>query len=152
MISTEKDRRKMNGRTVKDLPVRRLINSSDRKKATPNTDIRIKLKDKENYLEISTEAFTLLQKILDFMARGKSITIVPTDESLTTQQAARMLNVSRPHVVKLLEAGEIPFKMVGSHRRIFLKDLEAYEKKIAKKREKQLRFLTKQAQKLDMGY
>jgi excisionase family DNA binding protein len=110
------------------------------------------LKDKENYLEISTEAFTLLQKILDFMARGKSITIVPTDESLTTQQAARMLNVSRPHVVKLLEAGEIPFKMVGSHRRIFLKDLEAYEKKIAKKREKQLRFLTKQAQKLDMGY
>ena len=152
MISTEKDRRKMNGRTVKDLPVRRLINSSDRKKATPNTDIRIKLKDKEYYLEISTEAFTLLQKILDFMARGKSITIVPTDESLTTQQAARMLNVSRPHVVKLLEAGEIPFKMVGSHRRIFLKDLEAYEKKIAKKREKQLRFLTKQAQKLDMGY
>lgn len=152
MIRTEKDRRKMNGRTVKDLPVRRLINSSDRKKATPNTDIRIKLKDKENYLEISTEAFTLLQKILDFMARGKSITIVPTDESLTTQQAARMLNVSRPHVVKLLEAGEIPFKMVGSHRRIFLKDLEAYEKKIAKKREKQLRFLTKQAQKLDMGY
>lgn len=152
MIRTEKDPRKMNGRTVKDLPVRRLINSSDRKKATPNTDIRIKLKDKENYLEISTEAFTLLQKILDLMARGKSITIVPTDESLTTQQAARMLNVSRPHVVKLLEAGEIPFKMVGSHRRIFLKDLEAYEKKIAKKREKQLRFLTKQAQKLDMGY
>ena len=89
--------------------------------------------------------------MLDLLNKGKSVTIVPTEESLTTQQAARMLNVSRPHIVKLLEAGEMPFKMVGAHRRISLNDLKEYEKKIGEKREKQLRFLTKQAQKLDMG-
>jgi excisionase family DNA binding protein len=63
-----------------------------------------------------------------------------------------MLNISRPHLVKLLEAGNIPFKKTGSHRRILLQDLITYEKKIAFEREKQLDFLANQAQNLNLGY
>jgi excisionase family DNA binding protein len=152
MIRTTKNRKEKVGMVLQNLPAEHLNNSLERKNITDSPVIRVKLELKENYLEISKEAFELLKKILDLMARGKSITIIPSNETLTTQQAARMLNVSRPHIVKLLEAGEISFKMVGSHRRITLKDLRTYEKKIAKKREKQLTFLTKQAQKLDLGY
>lgn len=152
MIRTSKDRKKKVDVSVQNLPEKALENLPHRKITNRNEAIRIKVVDKENYFEISTEVFTLLQKILDLMASGKSISIVPTDESLTTQQVARVLNMSRPHIIKLLESGEIPFYMVGTHRRVSLKDLKDYEKKIAKKREKKLKFLTKQAQNLDMGY
>lgn len=86
------------------------------------------------------------------MSEGKSITIVPTDSELSTQQAADMLHVSRPHLIKLLESKKIPFKKVGSHRRILLRDIINFEKKFEKDREEQLKFLSKQAQDLDLGY
>ena len=140
----------------KPLPEKKLSSITENPRVRPLSSkrkhVQIKLQDKDEYLEISPKAFSLLQKMLELMDNGKSITIVPTEDSLTMQQVALILNVSRPHVVKLLEGGEIPFKMVGAHRRISLNDLREYEKKIAKKREKQLKFLTKQAQKLDLGY
>lgn len=71
---------------------------------------------------------------------------------VSTKQAADMLNVSRPHLVKLLEEGEIPFKKVGTHRRIELKNLIAYEKRLKENRNKKLDFLAKQAQDLNLGY
>ncbi|WP_211228191.1 excisionase family DNA-binding protein [Aequorivita capsosiphonis] len=61
------------------------------------------------------------------MAEGKTISIVPSNSEVSTQQAADMLNVSRPHLVKLLEAQKIPFKKVGSHRRILLNDIIEYK-------------------------
>ena len=86
------------------------------------------------------------------MAEGRSVYLIPSDSEVSTQQAADMLNVSRPYLVKLLESGEIPYKKVGRHRRILLKDLIAFEDKIAKEREKQLDFLSNQAQDLNLGY
>lgn len=68
------------------------------------------------------------------------------------QQAADILNVSRPHVLKLLEEGIIPFKKVGSHRRILLDDLLVYANQQKDTRKEQLRFLTQQAQALNLGY
>lgn len=68
------------------------------------------------------------------------------------QQAADILNVSRPHVLKLLEEGIIPFKKVGSHRRILLDDLLVYANQQKDTRKEQLRFLTQQAQVLNLGY
>jgi len=114
--------------------------------------VKIKVQDEGKYLEIPPKAFSLLYDILSNMAEGKSVTIIPSDTEVSTQQAADMLNVSRPHIVKLLEEGVIPFKKVGSHRRIQLKDLIKYEKALKTNREKQLAILAKQAQLLNLGY
>jgi excisionase family DNA binding protein len=92
--------------------------------------VKIKVQDEGKYFEIPPKAFSLLFDILSNMAEGKSVTLIPSDSEVSTQQAADMLNVSRPHIVKLLEEGAIPFKKVGAHRRIQLKDLMKYEKSI----------------------
>ena len=72
--------------------------------------------------------------------------------NISTQQAAGILNVSRPYVVKLLEEGMIPFKKVGRHRRILLKDVLIYANQQKETRKENLQFLTQQAQELNLGY
>jgi excisionase family DNA binding protein len=94
--------------------------------------VKIKIQENGEFFTVPRKAVSMLLTILDKMAEGRSITLLLSDAELSTQQAADMLNVSRPHVVKLLENGEIPFKKVGSHRRIGLKDLIEYEKKLEK--------------------
>src|ERR1035438_3804623 len=69
----------------------------------------------------------LLDEILKNMQAGKAVSIVPEHQQLTTQRAANLLGVSRPFLVRLLEEGHLPFHMVGSHRRVYLKDLLAYQ-------------------------
>lgn len=117
-----------------------------------NTFVKIKIQDKGDFLKIPKKAALLLFDILDKMAEGKSFTLIPSDAEISTQQAADMLNVSRPHLVKLLEEGIIPFKKVGTHRRIELKHLIGYQQKSEENRDKKLDFLTKQAQELNLGY
>ena len=117
-----------------------------------NSSVSIKVQNRKEALIIPKKALVLLFDILNNMADGKSITLIPSDAELSTQQAADLLNVSRPHIVKLLEKGEIPFKKVGAHRRIELKDLIAYDKKLKKIRAEKLEFLAKQAQDLNLGY
>ena len=68
----------------------------------------------------------LVIDLLDTVASGRTVTLVPTGAMLTTQQAADILSVSRPHLSKLLKSGEIPFVSVGSHRRVMHADLMAY--------------------------
>lgn len=72
--------------------------------------------------------------------------------TVSTQQAADILNMSRPHVVKLLEEGVILFKKVGSHRRILLEDLLSYANQQKEERKERLQFLTQQAQAPNLGY
>jgi len=71
----------------------------------------------------------LLLIILNNLQAGKAISIVPEHQQLTTQRAANILGVSRPFLVKLVENGDIPFHMVGSHRRIYLRDLLDYKRR-----------------------
>lgn len=128
------------------------LNVANTIKFSPETGIKIKIHETGEYITIPKKALELLFTIIQNMSEGKSMSLIPSDSEISTQQAADMLNVSRPHLVKLLESGNIPFKKIGSHRRILLKDLINYEKTLAIEREKQLEFLAAQAQKLNLGY
>lgn len=114
--------------------------------------VKIKIQETGEFVTVPTKALDLLFYILNNMAEGKSISLVPSDSEITTQQAADMLNVSRPHIVKLLEDGIIPHKKVGSHRRILLEDLIEYDRKLKEQRDASLKFLAEQAQDLKLGY
>ena len=94
----------------------------------------------------------VLRQTLSAMADGQGITLLPAEGVVTTQQAAALLHVSRPHVIELLERGDLPFHKVGSHRRVRLKDVLAYKKRVDAARLKTLGKLTAQAQELGMGY
>jgi excisionase family DNA binding protein len=114
--------------------------------------INIVFKEARKSAELPEGAIHLLKEILQHMAKGKAITLIPSDSELSTQQAADMLGVSRPHLVKLLEEGKIPYRKIGSHRRILFEDLGKYDKDLRKTRSERLTFLNKQAQELNLGY
>lgn len=94
----------------------------------------------------------LLRDLLVEMAQGNAVTIVPTHTELTTQEAANILNVSRPHLVKLLEDGVIPFSRTGTHRRIRYQDLLSYCDQRGLENRAALDELASQAQENDMDY
>lgn len=125
---------------------------SQRIKSSRKNGVKIKVQETGEFITIPKKALTLLSAILQNMAEGKTISIIPSNSEVSTQQAADMLNVSRPHLIKLLETNKIPFKKVGSHRRILLKDIMEYQEQLAKQREAQLDFLSNQAQDLNLGY
>ena len=81
----------------------------------------------DDALVVPREAAVLLAKILGFLANGEGVNVMPDSAELTTQQAAEFLNVSRPYLIKLLESGQIPFRLVGTHRRIKFRDLREYK-------------------------
>lgn len=94
----------------------------------------------------------LLADILALIGAGKAVAVLPVDTELTSQQAAEVLNVSRPYLVKLLDEGKLPHRKVGTRRRVLLCDVLAYKKQVADARAKVLDELATQAQELNMGY
>ena len=96
-------------------------------------------------LELPAVVFRLLKEIARNMQLGRAIVLIPENQQLTTQRAADLLGVSRPHLIKLLEAGELPYHKAGSHRRIYLKDLVAYQKRRDLERKAALDRIAKEA-------
>ena len=106
----------------------------------------------EEPVELPAGAVALLMEILGAMAAGRGVTIIPENAELTTVEAADVLNVSRPFLIRLLEEGAIPFRKVGKHRRIRMDDVMAYKEAIDKKREEALDEMVRLAQEHNMGY
>jgi excisionase family DNA binding protein len=109
-------------------------------------------KNRPHQVELPTSALRLLVDVLSELAEGNAVKIVPIHAELTTQEAADMLNVSRPHLVMLLEHGALPFHKTGKHRRVRFADLMAFKTERDRASAEAMAELAKQAQELQLGY
>ena len=103
-------------------------------------------------IEVPVAALRMLVDILANMAEGNATSIVPIHAELTTQQAADFLNVSRPYLVGLLDRGELAHHKVGTHRRVYFRDLLEYKQALDRKALETMAELAAQAQALNLGY
>ena len=101
-------------------------------------DTEIEIEETNDRIKIPFKALKLLSEILKSMSEGNPISIVPIATEVTTQKAAEILGCSRPHLVKLLEQGEIDFTMVGRHRRILFEDVIKYKNEMKQKQKKHI--------------
>jgi excisionase family DNA binding protein len=108
--------------------------------------LRVREKGHDQPIDLPAGAVSLLIEILEVMATGRGITLIPQSAELTTVQAAELLNVSRPFLIQLLESNAIPFRKVGKHRRIRMEDVMSYKAEIDRKRELVLDQLAAEAQ------
>lgn len=133
-----------------------LARESSRRLATQKlgrrSSVRLQLLDTGEEVAVPASALRLFMHLLTEMSQGNAVTLIPTHAELTTQQAADLLNVSRPYVVKLLDEGKIPCRTVGKYRRVRFDDLMAYKRKDDEARAKVLDQLTAEAQELGIGY
>lgn len=116
---------------------------------------RVQIFDDNNQahqVELPTSALRLLVDILAELADGNAVKVVPIHAELTTQEAADLINVSRPHLIKLLEAGELPFHKTGKHRRVRFADLMQFKANRDRASKRAMTELAERAQELDMGY
>ena len=119
------------------------------------SDLSIRIQNDEQLgadIVLPASMLRLLKEILAEMAKGHGVALLPIQAELTTQQAADLLNVSRPYLIRLLEDRKIPFRLVGQHRRVRFDDLLAYQRKDDEERRRVADELTADAQELGMGY
>ena len=114
--------------------------------------LTVRIADTDEQVVLPAPAVRLLIDLLSAMAEGNAVTLIPIHAELTTQQAANLLGVSRPFLVKQLEDGLIPYRKVGTHRRVLFSDLMAYKKSMLDSRTRALQELTTQGQELDTDY
>jgi excisionase family DNA binding protein len=82
--------------------------------------------DPGDRVELPKELYQALRQVVQALQEGLAVTVMPVTQTVTTQQAAELLGVSRPTVIRLLNDGRLPYEKAGSHRRIQLRDLLAY--------------------------
>lgn len=120
-------------------------------KGSPHPTVTVRFEGGAEY-EVPEFAFRFLLQLLQETAKGNAVTLIPVHSELTTQQAADILNVSRPYVVKLLENGKIPFHKRGRHRRIRFDDLMEYKSRDELDREKAFDEMIELSEELGIGY
>jgi excisionase family DNA binding protein len=130
----------------------RALSALPRRKASRTVQVHPDGEGRSVSVTVPREAFELFLEVLGQMANGNAVTIVPVHAELTTQQAADLLNVSRPFLVSLLDEGKIPFRLVGTHRRVRVADLVEYKQKDEAHRKAVLDELTAEADKHGLGY
>ena len=122
------------------------------RKFAPKTRVTIQREGDGEAIEIPRSVFNVLMKVLAIMSEGKAFSLIPMDKELTTQQAADILNVSRPYLNKILDLGEIPHRKVGRNRRIKFSDLLEYKEQQEKQEQGCPSRVGRQSAKLDLGY
>ncbi|HEV7350030.1 helix-turn-helix domain-containing protein [Telluribacter sp.] len=98
----------------------------------------IEIEETKEKIRVPLKALKLLATILKATSQGKPISVVPIATEMTTQAAADLLGCSRPHLVKLLEEGEIEYTTIGKHRRVKFEDVMAYKKRMKAKQQELL--------------
>jgi excisionase family DNA binding protein len=108
--------------------------------------------DEQPSVAVPPAALKLIGQLLGAMSEGRPVVLVPGKQELTTVEAANFLNVSRPFVIKEIEAGRLPHRMVGRHRRIAFEDLVAYERKMREKQRAALERMAEDERELGLDY
>ena len=114
--------------------------------------VRMKPEGAKEEVLVPAPALRLLVEILREMAKGNAVTILPVHAELTTQQAADVLNVSRPYLIKLLDEKKLPYRKVGNRRKVRVSDLFAFKRKDDAERDAAVAELTAEGQQLGFGY
>jgi excisionase family DNA binding protein len=109
-------------------------------------------KAQAHQIEVPTTALRLLLDVLSELSDGNAVRVVPIHAELTTLEAADLLNVSQPHLLKLMDEGVLPHHMTGKHRRVRLEDLTHFKSERDRAGEIAMEELARQAQELGLGY
>ncbi|CAM3421454.1 Helix-turn-helix domain-containing protein [Deinococcus saxicola] len=113
----------------------------------------IQLSAGQQRLTLTPELAGLLRGILERLGNGESITVLSHQEELSTQQAAELLGVSRPYLIEqLLDGRKIPFRKVGKHRRILVRDVLEYQQRDEAEKRALVREITELAQEMGLEY
>ncbi len=104
----------------------------------------------ETQITVPFQAFMIFVEVLQELAKGNAVTVAPIHAEMTTQQAADLLNVSRPYIIKLLGEGKIPHRRVGNRRKVRLSDLLDYKRRDEARGQKVLSELTAEAQEMGL--
>lgn len=99
---------------------------------------------------LSPSVIRVLAHVLDEMAQGHAVTVLPVDDEITTQEAADLLRVSRPYFVTLLDQGELAFRKVGNQRRVRLREVIAYKQQQYERSQRAMRELAKLSDEMDL--
>lgn len=105
----------------------RKLNSVLAKRTDSTEGLDVAVEGSDEVIRLPQDVAVLLRDILANTAAGRSVGVIPTSAELTTQQAADLLNVSRPHVIKLMDNGILDGHKVGTHRRLYASDVQAYK-------------------------
>lgn len=103
-------------------------------------------------IELPPAALKLIGQLLGAMSEGRPVSLVPAHQELTTVEAANFLNVSRPFVIKEIDAGNLPYRMVGTHRRVAFEDLVNYARRMRGRQEAALERLADNSRELGLDY
>lgn len=115
----------------------------------PSAQLVVRVRGRD--VPVPEPAVVVVKEALTELADGHGVRVLRDDREVTTQEAADILNLSRPHLVRLLEQGKLPFHMVGTHHRVLLADVLAFKTERSARREAAFRELAAEAQKHDLG-